>query len=102
MALPFSIQSVLLVNDIEGYDIIENAFPVVSNWNGRNITLTEAIYEALTEVISDFEDWDEEDDFGSSDMTFARKSFIDNMIAIAGLHDDYKTAFSPFLKVVSK
>jgi hypothetical protein len=35
-------------------------------------------------------------------MTFARKSFIDTMIAVAGLDGDYKTDFKPFLKVVQK
>ena len=102
MALPFSIQTVLSARNIEGYDIIENTFPVISKWSGREVTITEAIYEALTEVISDFEDWPEDQGFGSSDMTFAKKSFIDSMIAIANLHDDYKTDFKPFLKVVQK
>ena len=102
MALPFNISDVLLVNHVEGYDIIENAFPVISKWNNKPIAITDAIYEALSIVISDYEDWPEDQGFGSSDMTFARKSFIDSMIAIADLHDDYKTDFKPFLKVVSK
>jgi hypothetical protein len=102
MALPFNIQNVLSARKIEGYDIIEKAFPVISKWSGREVTITDAIYEALTEVIQDFEDWPEDQGFGSSDMTFAKKSFIDSMIGIANLHDDYKTDFKPFLKVVQK
>jgi hypothetical protein len=102
MALPFNLTSVLSAREIEGYDIIENTFPVISKWSGRQVTITEAIYEALSDVIQDFEDWPEDQGFGSSDMTFARKSFIDSMIGIAGLYDDYKTDFKPFLKVVQK
>jgi hypothetical protein len=102
MALPFNLTSVLSAREIEGYDIIENTFPVISKWSGREVTITDAIYEALSEVIQDFEDWPEDQGFGSSDMTFARKYFIDSMISIAGLHDDYKTDFQPFLKVVQK
>jgi len=102
MALPFNLTSVLSAREIEGYDIIENTFPVISKWSGREVTITEAIYEALSEVIQDFEDWPEDQGFGSSDMTFAKKSFIDSMIGIANLHNDYKTDFKPFLKVVNK
>jgi hypothetical protein len=102
MTLPFNLTSVLSAREIEGYDIIENTFPVISKWSGRQVTITEAIYEALSEVISDYEDWPEDQGFGSSDMTFAKKSFIDSMIGIANLHDDYKTDFRPFLKVVQK
>lgn len=102
MALPFNIQNVLSARNIEGYDIIENTFPVISKWSGREVTITDAIYEALSDVISDFEDWPEDQGFGSSDMTFARKYFIDSMINIAGLHDEYKTDFQPYLKVVQK
>jgi hypothetical protein len=102
MALPFNLTSVLSAREIEGYDIIENTFPVISKWSGRQVTITDAIYEALSEVIQDFEDWPEDQGFSSSDMTFAKKSFIDSMIGIANLHDDYKTDFKPFLKVVRK
>jgi hypothetical protein len=102
MALPFNLTSVLSAREIEGYDIIENTFPVISKWSGRQVTITDAIYEALSEVIQDFEDWPEDQGFGSSDMTFAKKSFIDSMIGIANLHDDYKTDFRPFLKVIRK
>jgi len=102
MALPFNLTSVLSAREIEGYDIIENTFPVISKWSGREVTITDAIYEALSEVIQDFEDWPEDQGFGSSDMTFAKKSFIDTMINMANLSNDYKTDFKPFLKVVQK
>jgi hypothetical protein len=102
MALPFNLTSVLSARQIEGYDIIENTFPVINKWSGREVTITDAIYVALSDVIQDFEDWPEDQGFGSSDMTFARKYFIDSMISIAGLHEEYKTDFRPFLKVVNK
>jgi hypothetical protein len=60
MALPFNLTSVLSAREIEGYDIIENTFPVISKWSGRQVTITDAIYEALSEVIQDFEDWPED------------------------------------------
>jgi hypothetical protein len=102
MALPFNLTSVLSAREIEGYDIIENTFPVVSKWSGRQVTITDAIYVALSDVMSDFEDWPEDQGFGSSDMTFAKKSFIDTMINMANLSNEYKTDFKPFLKVVNK
>jgi hypothetical protein len=102
MALPFNLTSVLSAREIEGYDIIENTFPVISKWSGRQVTITDAIYVALSDVMSDFEDWPEDQGFGSSDMTFAKKSFIDTMINMANLSNEYKTDFKPFLKVVQK
>jgi hypothetical protein len=102
MALPFNLTSILSARQIEGYDIIENTFPVISKWSGREVTITDAIYVALSDVISDFEDWPEDQGFGSSDMTFAKKSFIDTMINMANLSNEYKTDFKPFLKVVQK
>ena len=102
MALPFNLTSVLSAREIEGYDIIENTFPVISKWSGREVTITDAIYVALSDVMSDFEDWPEDQGFGSSDMTFAKKSFIDTMINMANLSNEYKTDFKPFLKVVQK
>jgi len=102
MALPFNLTSVLSARKIEGYDTIEKAFPVISKWSGREVTITDAIYVALSDVMSDFEDWPEDQGFGSSDMTFAKKSFIDTMINMANLSNEYKTDFKPFLKVVQK
>jgi hypothetical protein len=103
MALPFNLSSVLdSASLIEGFNIIKNTFPVESRFSERTITYSDAVHEALSDVIQDFEDWPEDQGFGSSDMTFARKSFIDSMIGIANLHDDYKTDFQPYLKVVRK
>ena len=102
MTLPFNLTSVLSVTNIEGYDIIENAFPVIGKYTNRTVTITDAIYEALSEVMLDFGDWPEDQGFSSSDMTFARKCFVDTMIAVAGLDEDYKTDFQPYLKVVRK
>jgi hypothetical protein len=103
MALPFNLNSVLAsASLIEGFDVVKNAFPVEGRFTKRVITYADAVYEALGEVANDYSDWPEDQGFGSSDMTFVRKDFIDTMISIAGLHDDYKTDFRPFLKVVQK
>jgi hypothetical protein len=103
MALPFNLNSILdSASLIEGFNIIKNTFPVESRFSERTITYSDAVHEALSDVIQDFEDWPEDQGFGSSDMTFARKYFIDSMISIAGLHNEYKTDFQPFLKVVNK
>jgi len=103
MSLPFNLSKVHEVSSlIEGYDIIRNSFPVVGKFTGRVITYSDAVFNSLEDVASDYSDWPEDQGFGSSDMTFARKSFIDSMIGIANLHDDYKTDFKPFLKVVQK
>ena len=103
MALPFSLGLVLHSAElIEGFDTIKNTFPVVGKYTDRVITYSDAVVSALGEVAEDWSDWPEDQGFGSSDMTFVRKSFIDSMIAIADLQDDYKTDFKPFLKVVQK
>jgi len=103
MALPFNLSSVLEASSlIEGYGIIERKFPVIGKYTNRVITYSDAVVEALGEVAVDFEDWPEDQGFSSSDMTFARKCFIDTMIAVAGLDGNYKTDFKPYLKVVRK
>jgi hypothetical protein len=58
------------------------------------------VYEALNDVAEDYSDWPEDQGFGSSDMTYVRKSFIDTMISIANLNGYYETKFDPYLKVV--
>jgi hypothetical protein len=101
MSLPFNLNSVLATASlIEGFDIIRNAFPVEGRYTKRVITYPEAVYEALEEVASDYSDWDSDQGFGSSDMTYVRKSFIDTMIDIANLRGYYETKFQPYLKVV--
>lgn len=103
MALPFSLGLVLHSAElIEGFDIIKNTFPVVGKYTGRVITYSDAVVSALGEVAEDWSDWPEDQGFGSSDMTFVKKGFINTMINIAGLYDDYKTDFQPYLKVVQK
>ena len=103
MALPFNLSSVLEASSlIEGYGIIEKKFPVIGKYTNRVITYSDAVVEALGEVAVDFEDWPEDQGFGSSDMTYVRKSFIDTMINIANIDEDYKTDFQPYLKVVRK
>jgi hypothetical protein len=101
MSLPFNVNSVLAsASLIEGYDVIKNAFPVEGKYVKRVITYTDAVYDALDEVAEDYSDWPEDQGFGSSDMTYVRKSFIDTMIDIANLRGYYETKFDPYLKVV--
>jgi hypothetical protein len=101
MSLPFDpIRVFETAPLIEGYDVIKNAFPVVGKYTGRVITYLDAVYEALDELREDYSDWPEDQGFGSSDMTFARQSFINSMISLANLNGYYDTAFQPYLKVV--
>ena len=101
MSLPFNLSSVLeTASLVEGFDVVRNAFPVEGRFTKRVITYTEAVFEALAEVSEDYSDWPEDQGFGSSDMTYVRKSFIDSMISLANLNGYYQTDFKPYLKVV--
>lgn len=101
MSLPFNLNSVLESSSlIEGFDVIKNTFPVEGKYTKRVITYSDAVLEALGWVAEDYQDWPEDQGFGSSDMTFVRKSFIDSMISLANLDGYYETKFQPYLKVV--
>jgi hypothetical protein len=101
MSLPFNPNSVLATASlIEGFDVVRNAFPVVGRYTNKVITYSDAVYEALSDVCNDYEDWPEDQGFGSSDMTYVRKSFIDTIIELANLRGYYETKFQPYLKVV--
>jgi hypothetical protein len=101
MSLPFNLNSVLATASlIEGFDVVKNAFPVEGRYTKRVITYSDAVLEALGEVAEDYQDWPEDQGFGSSDMTYVRKSFIDTMISLANLNGYYETKFAPYLKVV--
>ena len=101
MSLPFDpIRVFETAPLIEGYDVIKNAFPTVGKYSKRVITYADAVHEALDELISDYSDWPEDQGFGSSDMTYARQSFINTMIDFANLRGYYETKFDPYLKVV--
>ncbi|MEY4334485.1 MAG: hypothetical protein RLZZ196_3229 [Bacteroidota bacterium] len=101
MSLPFNLNSVLATASlVEGFDVVKNAFPVEGRFTKRVITYADAVYEALNDVAEDYSDWPEDQGFGSSDMTFVRKHFIDTMISLANLNGYYETDFKPYLKVV--
>jgi hypothetical protein len=101
MSLPFNPINVWRsASLIEGYDVIQNAFPVVGKYTNRVITYSDAVYSAMDELAEDYSDWPEDQGFGSSDMTFARQSFINTMISYANLNGYYMTDFKPYLKVV--
>ena len=101
MSLPFNLNSVLATASlVEGFDVVRNAFPVEGRFTKRVITYSDAVYEALNDLIEDYQDWPEDQGFGSSDMTYVRKSFIDSLIDMANLRGYYETKFQPYLKVV--
>lgn len=101
MSLPFNLNSVLATASlIEGFDVVRNAFPVEGRFTKRVITYSDAVYEALNDLIEDYQDWPEDQGFGSSDMTYVRKHFVDTMISLANLNGYYQTKFQPYLKVV--
>jgi len=101
MSLPFNLNSVLATASlVEGFDVVRNAFPVEGRFTKRVITYSDAVFEALNDVAEDYSNWPEDQGFGSSDMTYVRKSFIDSMIDMANLRGYYETKFVPYLKVV--
>ena len=101
MSLPFNLNSVLeTASLVEGFDVVRNAFPVEGRFTKRVITYSDAVYEALSDLVEDYQDWPEDQGFGSSDMTYVRKQFIDYMIGAANLNGYYETKFAPYLKVV--
>ena len=101
MSLPFNLNSVLATASlIEGFDVVRDAFPVEGRFTKRVITYADAVYGALSDVAEDYQDWPEDQGFGSSDMTYVRKQFIDYMIGAANLNGYYETKFDPYLKVV--
>jgi hypothetical protein len=101
MSLPFNLNSVLAsASLIEGFDVVRNAFPVEGRFTKRVITYPDAVFEALNDVAEDYSEWPEDQGFGSSDMTYVRKSFIDSLIDMANLRGYYMTDFKPYLKVV--
>lgn len=101
MSLPFNPNSVLATASlIEGFDVVRNAFPVEGRFSKKVITYSDAVYEALNDVMEDYSDWPEDQGFGSSDMTYVRKHFVDTMISLANLNGYYMTDFKPYLKVV--
>jgi hypothetical protein len=101
MSLPFNLNSVLATASlVEGFDVVRNTFPTVGKYTNRVITYTDAVYEALTDLAEEYQNWPEDQGFGSSDMTYVRQSFINSMISLANLNGYYETKFAPYLKVV--
>ena len=101
MSLPFNLNSVLATASlVEGFDVIKNTFPVEGRFTKSIITYGDAVHSALSDVADDYMDWPEDQGFGSSDMTYVRKSFIDSLIDMANLRGYYETKFQPYLKVV--
>jgi hypothetical protein len=90
----------MTASSIEGFDSVKNAFPVENRFTKGVITYADAVYEALNRVAEDYQDWPEDQGFGSSDMTYVHQSLIDTMIGLANLEDHLKTGFAPYLKVI--
>ena len=96
MSLPFNLARVCETSSlIEGYEVIRKEFPTQNGF-----TYSDAVFNSLEIVANEYSDWDEDQGFGSSDMTYVRKLFIDEMIFFAGLRGYYETDFKPYLKVV--
>ena len=103
MSVPFNLNSVLATAQlVEGFDVIKSGFPTIGKYTGKVITYSDAIYDSLQCLVDDYQDWPEDQGFGSSDMTYARQSFIDFMIQFGNLSDKLETKFDPYLKVVNK
>jgi len=59
------------------------------------------LLDIATEVAEEWtNDWDEDQGFGSSDMTYMIKDFIDNVIHQVTALNIYKTEFNPSLQIV--
>ena len=96
MSLPFNLSIVHESSSlIEGYDVIRKQFPT-----DNGFTYSDAVFNSLEIVANEYSDWDSDQGFGSSDMTYVRKMFIDEMLFFAGLRGYYQTDFQPYLKVV--
>ena len=96
MSLPFNLAIVHETSSlIEGYDVIRKEFPT-----NNGFTYSDAVFNSLEIVANEYSDWDSDQGFGSSDMTYVRKLFIDEMLFFAGLRGYYQTDFDPYLKVV--
>jgi predicted Rdx family selenoprotein len=54
----------------------------------------------VTDEISS--EWDSDCGFGSSDMTYCVKQYIDDVIYQIGKSSEYKTDFKPYLSVIKK
>lgn len=61
---------------------------------------SDVLFNALTNITEEYSDWDSDQGFGSSDTTYAVKSFIDYMIVDSYLVGQFDTKFTPCLSVV--
>jgi hypothetical protein len=96
MSLPFNLAFVHETSSlVEGYDVIRKGFP-----SKNGFTYADAVFNSLEIVANEYSDWPEDQGFGSSDMTYVRKLFIDEMLFFAGFRGYYETDFQPYLKVV--
>ena len=96
MSLPFNLAMIPETSSlVEGYDVIRKQFP-----RAQGFTYSDAVFNSLEIVANEYSDWDEDQGFGSSDMTYVRQLFIDKMLFFAGLRGYYETKFQPYLKVV--
>ena len=96
MSLPFNLAMIPETSSlVERYDVIRKQLP-----RAQGFTYSDAVFNPLDIVANEYSDWDEDQGFGSSDMTYVRQLFIDKMLFFAGLRGYYATKFQPYLKVV--
>lgn len=74
----------------------EGILPIISH---SKVT-TDDITDSCDDVVEMYSDWDSEQGFGSSDMTHAVKSVIDQIIRVTGI--PYTTQFNPVLEVIKE
>jgi hypothetical protein len=97
MNAPFNVYRLAYkCNTIEGYSLIKK----LMNPNER--IYSDCFSSSINDLISEYSDWPDGQGFGSSDGTYATKSFIDSMIEYSGLWDTLKTDFTPYLSVIKK
>jgi hypothetical protein len=91
MSLPFNPSSLVTkLETIKGWESLKSSIPY---WG-------DICFSALEETISEYEEWPEDQGFGSSDTTYAVQSFINSIINHSGLGQKFMTSFTPSLSIV--
>jgi hypothetical protein len=95
---PFHPQQLIKsIYKIDGFDEIRNTYQTEGKY-----FITEVMLEGMEDIKEEYSDWPEGEGFGSSDFTFALKSFIDFVIDNGGLSEKFKTGFTPYLSITKK
>ena len=94
MSLPFNPAFLYSrATSIEGFSDLKLAMEA-------RCSFTDAVFNSLQYVADEYSYWDSEQGFGSSDTTYAIKSFVDYLIGESYLVGEFDTKFTPRLSVV--